>query len=41
VANRGEKVEAGANGKTDGYDWKVTSSRLPLEIVFSSNDIVY
>jgi hypothetical protein len=36
-----EEVEVGTDGKADGDDWKVTSSRSPLEVMFPSNDIVY
>jgi hypothetical protein len=41
VTNRGEEVEAGTNGETNGYDWKVTSTWSPLKVMFTSDDIVY
>jgi hypothetical protein len=41
MTNGGEEVEAGTNRETNGYDWKITSSRSPLKVMFTSDDIVY
>jgi hypothetical protein len=41
MTNRSKEVEAGTNRKANGYNWKVTSSRSPLEVMFTSDDIVY
>jgi hypothetical protein len=41
VTNWGEEVEAGADGKANRDDQKITSSRSPLKVVFPSDDIVY
>jgi hypothetical protein len=41
VTNWGEEIETGTDGETNGDDWKITSTRLPLEVMFPSNDIVH